>query len=161
MKLRIHGLSIRIETKMLQKICLHMWHHTQHNPQSRIFFHPRSRRSTNGRGGIWKKIHLEGFFAKKVPKEYYLLLPVINFESRVLKPRGELESVFQLLRQNGYGIHEKRVDTLAIIGAQGLLLDNLWCLSSPGFTSIVVCSEICFTLLSKKCWKYETCFIVK
>mmetsp|Transcript_1544 Transcript_1544/g.1858 ORF Transcript_1544/g.1858 Transcript_1544/m.1858 type:complete len:116 (+) Transcript_1544:465-812(+) len=70
----------------------------------------------------FEKILLEGFFAE-VPKEY--LPPVINFESRVLKPRGELESVFQLLRQNGYGIHEKRVDTLAILGAQGLLLDNL------------------------------------
>jgi len=33
----------------------------------------------------FEKILLEGFFAE-VPKEY--LPPVINFESRVLKPRG-------------------------------------------------------------------------
>ena len=70
----------------------------------------------------YEKNFLEGFFAE-VPKEY--LPPVINFESRILKGRGHLDSLFDLLRKNGYGIHQKRVDTLALLDAQGLLLNNL------------------------------------
>ncbi len=74
------------------------------------------------------QMDVEGFenqmingYLDEIPPEHYPA--VINFESRVLKKRGQLDAVFDKLREKGYGIHEKRVDTLALWGAQGLLLD--------------------------------------
>ncbi len=76
------------------------------------------------------QIDVEGFeeqmingYLDEIPPEHYPA--VINFESRVIKRRGQLDTIFKNLRDKGYGIHEKRVDTLALLGAQGLLLDNL------------------------------------
>ena len=61
---------------------------------------------------------LEGFIADR-SKLQLPLPPVIHFESRILKARGQLDAVYALLRSKGYSIHEKRVDTLCLLGFQG------------------------------------------
>jgi hypothetical protein len=61
---------------------------------------------------------LEGFLQERVEASLPLP-PVIHFESRILRTRHTLEPLNQLLRSYGYSLHEKRVDTLCILGYEG------------------------------------------
>ena len=65
----------------------------------------------------YEKMMIEGYFGEIGEDE---LPPIINFESKVLRGRGQLEDVERLLKEKGYGVHLKHVDALAILGAQGL-----------------------------------------
>ena len=59
---------------------------------------------------------LEGFFSELDGKNYP---PVINFENKVLMTRKQLQPVYDLLKSKGYSLHEKRVDTLCLLGHVG------------------------------------------
>ena len=61
---------------------------------------------------------LEGFLSDRSALELPLP-PVIHFESRILKARGQLDAMYTLLRSKGYSLHEKRVDTLCLLGFEG------------------------------------------
>jgi hypothetical protein len=57
---------------------------------------------------------LEGYFNETTHRP-----PVVNFENKVLRGRGQLDKLHTFLKNQGYTIHEKRIDTLALLGYQG------------------------------------------
>jgi hypothetical protein len=54
---------------------------------------------------------LQGYFSESTHRP-----PVINFENKILRQRKQLDELHALLKGQGYSIHEKRVDTLALLG---------------------------------------------
>ena len=54
---------------------------------------------------------LEGYFIETAHRP-----PVINFKNKILRQRKQLNQLHSFLKSQGYSIHEKRVDTLAVLG---------------------------------------------
>ena len=66
--------------------------------------------------GFEKQV-LEGFFSEIDDPSHYP--PVINFENKILLGRKILQPVYDLLRNKGYSLHEKRTDTLCLLDHKG------------------------------------------